>query len=270
MKNLQEKFALHNKVALVTGGAMGIGAAVVRGLSDLGATVIIADRNVEQGEKLAAELMARGTSASFIKLDVTSESEWRNALETVAQDFKRLDILVNNAGILFYKTADETSLEQFHDMQKVNVDGVFLGGKYAARLMKKTATADSRASIVNLSSVGGIQGMKYLTAYCASKGAVRLLTKSMAAELGADNIRVNSVHPGVIETSMGAQVTDMVAQSLGLDNDAASAVLKSMNPLECNGQPEDVAAVVAFLASEASNFMTGAEVVIDGGTSSCQ
>lgn len=268
MKNLQERFLLSNKVALITGGAMGIGVAVARGFSDLGATVIISDRNIEQGEKFAAELAASGAKASFIPLDVTSESEWKGAIDAVAKDFKRLDVLVNNAGILFAKTADDTSLEEFRTMQNVNIDGVFLGSKYAARLMKKTATAECRASIINISSVGGLLGMKMLSAYCMSKGAVRLLTKSMAAELGVDHIRINSVHPSVIETNMGAQVTDMVAETMGLDSETASAALASLNALQCNGQPEDVAAAVAFLASEASNFMTGSEVVVDGGTSS--
>ncbi|MAZ89583.1 MAG: hypothetical protein CL693_18270 [Cellvibrionaceae bacterium] len=267
---MNDKFDLSNKVALVTGGAMGIGAAIVRGLCNLGATVVISDRNGEQGRAIADELVAKGAKAAFVSLDVTDENQWQQAIETVEQDFQRLDVLVNNAGILFHKTVDDTSLDDFKLMNSVNVEGVFLGCKHAARLMKKTATLTSRASIINISSVGGLQGMQNLSAYCTSKGAVRLMTKSIAAELGQQNIRVNSIHPGVVDTNMGKQVTEMIAQSLNVDTDAATAALHSMNPLQANAQPDDIAAAVAFLAADASNFMTGAELVVDGGTSNCQ
>jgi 3alpha(or 20beta)-hydroxysteroid dehydrogenase len=270
VENIKEKFLLAGKVALVTGGTMGIGAAVARGLADLGASVIITGRTVEYGENLAGELTAAGASVAFFKQDVTEESEWQAVIAAVERDFGRLDVLVNNAGILFYKTAAETSIEEFHRLQKVNVDGVFLGCKNAVPLMKKTATPESRGSIVNVSSAGGLMGIKFLTSYCTSKGAVRMMSKALAAELGEDNIRVNSVHPGVIETDMGSQVKKMFGEALHVDEAAAAAAVSSINPLQCTGQPEDVAAAVAFLASGASNFMTGSEVVVDGGTTSCQ
>ncbi len=140
MSTYPEKFKLDNKVALVTGGAQGIGAEVVRALSEMGAAVVISDRDVEQGEKLAAALQDKGATASFVKLDVGSESEWQAAIATVEKTYGRLDVMVNNAGILFSKSVEDTTLEQFQLMQKINVEGVFLGCKYAAVLMKKHAT----------------------------------------------------------------------------------------------------------------------------------
>lgn len=270
MTQIKERFLLAGKVALVTGGTMGIGAAIARGLAGMGASVIVTGRSVDLGEELARDLSETGAQAIFLKQDVTDEAQWQSVVESVERDFGRLDILVNNAGILFHELAEQTSLDQYHQLQRVNVDGVFLGCKHATPLMKKTATAKSRGSIVNISSIGGLLGLKLLTSYCASKGAVRMMTKALAAELGENNIRVNSVHPGVIKTDMGSQVMQMAGGSLHVDEAEAAAAVASLTPLQCIGEPDDVAAAVVYLASAASNFVTGAELVIDGGATSCR
>jgi NAD(P)-dependent dehydrogenase (short-subunit alcohol dehydrogenase family) len=267
---IKDKFSLFGRTALVTGGTMGIGAAVARALAEMGAGVIITGRSVELGDRLAAELSASGMQVSFLRQDVTDEAQWRSTVDVVEAEHGRLDILVNNAGILFYELAEQTAMEQYHRLQRVNVDGVFLGCKHAAPLMKKTATAECRGSIVNVSSIGGLLGMKFLSSYCASKGAVRMMTKAMAAELGEHHIRVNSLHPGIIETGMGTQVKQMFGEALHVDEAGADAAVSSLNPLQSTGQPEDVAAAVVYLASAASNFVTGAELVVDGGTTCCR
>ena len=265
-----EKFKLDNKVALVTGGAQGIGAEVVRALSEMGAAVVISDRDVEQGEKLTAELQDKGATASFVKLDVGNESDWQAAIAIVEERYGRLDIMVNNAGILFSKSVEDTTLEQFQLMQKINVEGVFLGSKYAAGLMKKHATPESRPSIINMSSLAGLSGPKTLSAYACSKGAVRLMSKSMAADLGPYNVRVNTVHPGLIQTDMGDQVKAILKDRLGLNSiEEAHAVGLAMTPLGVFGTPQDVALMVGFLASDAANFLTGAEYIVDGGIDGC-
>ncbi len=270
MSHLKDSFSLEGKVALITGGTMGIGEAIVRGLVEMGASVIFTGRNTDLGEKLAVELRNRGAKVTYAKQDVTVEADWHSVLDSVKTDFGRLDILVNNAGILFHKSAEETRLEEFQHLQKVNVDGVFLGCKYAAPLMKRTASPQCRASIINISSAGGLVGMKNLTSYCTSKGAIRLMSKSMASELGESHIRVNSLHPGVIDTHMGDQVKEMLGEELHLGEAEAAAAANALNPLGCTGSPIDVAAAVAFLASQASNFISGAELAVDGGTTSCR
>lgn len=271
MTNYSEKLQLKGKVALVTGAAQGIGAEVVTAFGELGASVIISDRLVEKGEQLVAELQANGVDASFCHLDVTSEQSWQATIDSIEERYGRLDILVNNAGVMFYGPVEELSLDKFRQMQAVNVDGVFLGCKSALALMKKNATADNRASIINLSSMAGLFGSAWNTAYCTSKGAVRLMTKAMAAEFGAAHVRVNSVHPGLIQTDMGDTVQELVKEKLGLEDTAQSKAFGvQLTPLQAWGTVVDVAAAVAFLASNASNFMTATETVVDGGISGCQ
>lgn len=270
MSNYEKLFQLDGKVALITGAAQGIGAEVAVALGELGAKVVISDRDHEQGERRAAEFQSKGIDARFVKLDVTCESDWQDAIKTIEKHYDRLDILVNNAGILFYESVEEMTLEKFRLIQTVNVDGVFLGCKYAIGLMKKHATPDNRASIINLSSMSGIFGTSLMSAYCTSKGAVRLMTKSMAAEFSDVHVRVNSIHPGLIQTDMANVVHDMFKQKMGFtDTDESESLGTDLAPLKAWGTASDVAAAIVFMASNASNFMTATEIVVDGGISGC-
>jgi len=271
MNHYQSLFSLEGKVAMITGSAQGIGAEVAEAFGDLGARVVVSDRDETLGSKQVAEFQERGVDAFFVRLDVTSEDEWQRAIDAVEQQHGRLDVLVNNAGVLFYDSIEEMSMDRFHFLMSVNVDGVLLGSKYAARLMKKNATADNRASIINLSSLAGLFGSSMLSAYSTSKGAVRLLTKSMAAEFGPEHIRVNSIHPGLIATAMQDDVQELLMKKMGMQSkEEAAGFSKAITPLQAFGTAGDVAAAIAFMASGASNFLTGTELVVDGGISAVQ
>lgn len=271
MSNYPDMFSLQGQVALITGAAQGIGAEIALALGQAGATVVLSDRDSEQGNKLVAEFGEQGIQASFVHLDVTSEQEWQDAIAYIEDSLRRLDILVNNAGILFSEATENLSLEKFRMLQSINVDGVFLGCKTAKGLMARSATAEKRASIINLSSMAGMLGSSHLLAYCTSKGAVRLMTKSLAAEYGGDNIRVNSVHPGLIQTSMGDDVQALIKKKVGLGSvEEAKVVSQAKIPLRVLGTTRDVASAVLFLASAASNYMTATETVVDGGITGCQ
>jgi 3alpha(or 20beta)-hydroxysteroid dehydrogenase len=266
MSHYMQQYSLNGKVALVTGSAIGIGAEVAVALGEAGASVVISDRDPAMGEQQVAELTAKGSKAFFVKLDVSSEQDWKAAIATIEQEFGRLDILVNNAGIVMFESIDDMSVEKFRALQAVNVEGVFMGCKYASPLMKKNATAEDRASIINMSSMCGFHGNALMSAYCSSKGAVRLMSKSLAAELGPEHIRVNSVHPGIIYTDMGKGVQDMIQQRMGFESEAESKAMSvGSTPLRALGTSEDVAAPVLYLASKASNFLSAAELAIDGG-----
>ena len=254
---------LDGKIALVTGGASGIGAACARRFAAEGATVVITDVQDHLGEALAAEI---GGAARFLHHDVTSEAAWIETIATVKRDFGRLDILVNNAGIAIASpSVTSMSLADFQRQQAVNVDGVFLGCKHALPLMRE---AGNGGSIVNMSSVAGLKGSPTLAAYSATKGAVRLFTKAVALECGAakDGVRVNSVHPGIIETPIWGGIVgqDPSGTNAPPDLDALSTMAV---PLGVKGLPEDIAAGVLWLASEESRYVTGLELVIDGGLS---
>ncbi len=245
---------LEGKVALISGGARGMGAAEARLFASEGAKVAIADILEDEGQSLAAEIADSGGDAIFIRLDVTSEADWKRAVEKVVTALGKLDILVNNAGIYRGGTVEETSDADWRLTFDINARGVFLGTKAAIPAMK----AAGGGSIVNISSVAGLVGSSVSTAYNASKGAVRLLTKSTAVQYAKDGIRANSVHPGLIDTSM----IDLVFQGRNIRGERIRAV-----PLGNLGAPEDVAYGVLFLASDESSFMTGSELVIDGGLS---
>jgi NAD(P)-dependent dehydrogenase (short-subunit alcohol dehydrogenase family) len=254
---------LTGKIALVTGGASGIGAACARRLAAEGATVVITDVQDLKGEALAAEL---GAPSLYTHHDVTSEDAWIEVVALVKREFGRLDILVNNAGIgLSAPSVTEMSLADFQRQQAVNVDGVFLGCKHGLPLMRE---AGNGGSIVNMSSVAGLKGTPTLAAYSATKGAVRMFSKSVALECAAakDGVRVNSVHPGIIETPIwqGIIPTGAPGSNAPPDLDALSTVAV---PLGVKGVPEDIANVVLWLASAESRYVTGAELVVDGGFS---
>jgi NAD(P)-dependent dehydrogenase (short-subunit alcohol dehydrogenase family) len=251
---------LSGRVALVSGGARGIGAATARALTAAGAKVVISD--LIDGSDVAGE-----TGGAYIKHDVTVEDDWAAAVAFAKKRFGGLDILVNNAGVFWVAPLVETDLAKFRRMQQVNVDGVFLGMKHAApAIAERAAQWEGGGAIVNLSSVAGIKGGPLVIAYNASKGAVRLMTKSAALELAAAKIRVNSVHPGVIDTLMGDQVVNEFAAAGGRHNaEEARATVVASHPLGRLGKPGEIADAIVFLASDKASFITGTELVVDGG-----
>ena len=247
---------LKGKVAIITGAAGGLGRAQALLLAKEGAKVVVTDIDKIKGQKIAEEVRNEGGEAVFIKHDVTSESDWSEVIRKALAEFGKLDILVNNAGILLVKKIEDTSLVEWRQLMSINLEGVFLGTKYAIGAMKKSGGG----SIINMSSAGGIVGTLNSSAYNASKGAVRLFTKVAALECSKAgynyNIRVNSVHPGVIETQMTEDI---------LKDEAVRKSREDRHPIGRLGEPEDVAYGVLYLASDESKFITGAELVIDGG-----
>jgi 3(or 17)beta-hydroxysteroid dehydrogenase len=246
---------LAGKVALVTGAASGLGRAIAGRLAEHGAKIVIADIDGVGG---AAAAQAIGEPARFVALDVTSEDGWRAALDATAQAFGRLDILVNNAGVAVIGDVESTSLDEWRRVHAINLDGVFLGCKHGIPLLR----AAGGGAIINMSSIAGIIGVHNLAAYCSSKGAVRLLTKSVALRCARrhDNIRCNSIHPVYADTPM---VDRMMAGAR--DPAAMRAALTDMVPLGRLAAPGDIADMALFLASDESRFVTGAEFVVDGG-----
>ena len=240
---------LEGKVALVTGSARGIGAGVVRRLVAEGAKVIVADVLEEEGTALAAEL---GDGTRFVRLDVTSVADWNAAIALAEEAFGRLDILVNNAGVIVFKAIDDLSEDEMRRIIDVNLMGTMLGTKRAIAALERSGGG----SIVNISSADGISGANALSAYCASKFGVRGFTKACALELGPRNIRVNSVHPGGIMTSM--------ANPQGLSKEEYDKGYK-IYPAQRSGDPADIAAAVAYLVSDDGAYCIGTELSVDGG-----
>ncbi len=243
---------LEGKVALISGGARGQGAVEARLFASEGAKVVIGDILDEEGRQVEAEIAEAGGDATYVHLDVTSESDWDSAVRTAVESYGKLDILVNNAGILIRKSVEETTGEDWDRIMDINGKGVFLGTKVAIPAMRDAGGG----SIINISSVAGLQGSPTSTAYSATKGAVRLLTKSTAVQYATKNIRCNSVHPGII-------YTDMTRDSLDTEEGQRSWMARV--PMRRLGRSEDVANGVLFLASDESSYMTGSELVIDGG-----
>lgn len=241
------------KVALVTGGAMGMGKAHCETLAREGAHVFVTDRDTDAGESVVKCITEAGGKAEFIQHDVTLEEDWKNVISTVQSSAGRLDVLVNNAGILILKPLHETSPDEFDMTFNVNVRGVYLGIRAAVPLMKET----EKASIINISSIYGIVGAASAGAYIGSKGAVRMLSKSCAVDLAESGIRVNSIHPGVIDTPMTKDL-------LHADEETRQAILGA-TLLKRPSKPEEVSNAVLFLASDESSFVHGAEIVVDGG-----
>lgn len=249
---------LRGKSAIVTGGALGIGRACALRLAEEGATVAVTDVDAASGHLVVEEIQQRGGGAIFVRQDVADEAGWVEVMRTVTEQYKRVDVLVNNAGVALAKDVEHTSLEEWRRLMAINLDGVFLGTKHAIQVMKQNRSG----SIINLSSIEGLIGDPNLAAYNASKGGVRLLTKSAALYCAKSGygIRVNSVHPGYIWTPM-------VENFLKSQGDVASGrkMLDSLHPIGHVGEPDDIAYGVLYLASEESKFVTGTELVIDGG-----
>ena len=263
--NSTDPYRVDGKVALVTGaGRMdGLGAAIAASLLAGGAKVLISDIS-EQGAEVASRL---GASAKFVRQDVTLEADWERAVAHALEQFGGLDIVVNNAGIEVAGFFADMRVEDFRRQMDVNTTSVFLGTKHAIRAMRPGGGAGRGGSIVNLSSVGGLKGAAGLGAYCASKGAVRLMTKSAAIECARLNygIRVNSIHPGLIKTGMGNQtLKDYVKLGLLPDLETAEQAAATRYPLGL-GKVEDIAHAVRYLCSDAGRWQTGAELVVDGG-----
>ncbi|BBD99773.1 KR domain-containing protein [Sphingobium amiense] len=251
---------LEGAVALVTGANGGIGRATVAALAQAGAQVVASD---------VADMATVPGAALYLPLDVTSEDAWQTVIERIERDFGRLDILVNNAGISVTNSIARTTLEEFRRCMAINVDSIFLGTHAAQALLARSgAEREGGSSIVNLSSVGGLRGAPFMATYCASKGAVKLYSKSAALEFALLKlpIRVNSVHPGGIETNMMDTIfARYVEEGLFADVETARAAVSAGHAMSRMGRPEEIAEGIAYLASPAASFMTGSELVIDGG-----
>ncbi len=260
---------LDGKVALVSGGARGIGAATAKAMAAEGATVVLTDLLEAEGVETEAAIRAAGGQARFVRHDVTVEDEWAGIVDDVVAREGGLHVLFNNAGIFAAASVEETRIEDWRRMQAVNLEGVFLGAKHGVRVMKECCPEGGPSgSIINTSSIAGIIGSPLSAAYSMSKGGVRLFTKSLALECAflGYNIRVNSVHPGIIDTDMMKQVAEKTIR-LGRHQtfEQAWESLVQRQPIGRMGNAEDIAKGVVYLASDESDLMNGSELVLDGG-----
>lgn len=244
---------VENKVAIVTGGAKGIGRAAAAALAEEGAQVAVTDLDAEAGQKTVEAIRENGGDTAFFEHDVASEADWEQVVADVQQTFGTPDILVNNAGLYHITPIEEETVDDWRQLMDVNVTGVFLGMKHCTPLMRE----QGQGSVINLSSVAGLVGLSGHACYGASKGAVRTMTKDAAIELAEAGVRANSIHPAYIDT----QMADYGAEAQG----ASKEELDAMHPIGHMGEPEDVAYAVLYLASEESKFVTGTELVLDGG-----
>jgi len=245
------------KVVVITGAGAGIGRATALMFAANGAKVVVTDVDEAGGQLTVDHIVSAGGEAFFVAHDVASEEQWTRTLAGVEERFGGIDVLVNNAGIYIIAPLADTTLEQWNRLFSINVGGVFLGSKHVAPYLAKRGGG----SIINMSSVAGLRGTAGHTLYGASKGAVRILTKDLAAELAGQNIRVNSIHPTYVKTAMadyGAAMAGMTLEEMGT----------RMVPLGRLAEPEDVANVIVFLAADESSYLTGSEFVVDGGGTS--
>ena len=244
---------LEGKVALISGGAGGMGAEEARLFAREGAKVVIGDVLDEEGKKTEAEINETGGEALFARLDVTQEEQWRQAVEATVARFGKLDVLVNNAGISGSFDPDIMSTDAWDKLMEINAKGVFLGIKYAVPEMQKVGGG----SIVNISSISGLVGQEYThMGYNASKGAVRIMTKSAAVQYAKEGIRVNSVHPGIMPPMRTSIAT--------ADSEVREQLVANV-PMGREGRREEVGYAVLFLASDEASYITGTELVVDGG-----
>jgi 3(or 17)beta-hydroxysteroid dehydrogenase len=251
---------LEGKVAIVSGGAMGIGRGTATLFGQEGAKVVVADIDETAGRAVVDEIGAGGGEATFVKLDVSSEDDWKRAVAETLAAYGKLNVLVNNAGISLGHDVEETSLAEWNRVMAVNATSVFLGMRAAIEVMKD---GGEPCSIVNRSSIDGQVGEAGLFAYCASKGAVTVMTKSAALAVGAKHypIRINSVHPGYVHTPL----TEKEAADFGMTPDEYFAKVGAQHPIGFIGEPRDIAYLDLYLASDESRWVTGAEFTIDGG-----
>ena len=268
MLNTDPQKRLSGKKGLVSGGARGIGAAIASVLAASGAAVMVTDVLEKEGEAVAEKIRQSGGQAHFYPLNVTDEDGWAAAMSETVKTFGGLNYVVNNAGVEVLDLLENTDVEKWRWLQEINSDGVFLGTKHAIRAMKPGGAAGGGGSIVNMSSIGGLVGSFVTSAYNASKGLVRTFTKAAAVECGQlqYGIRVNSVHPGMIRTEMiDGFFKRFVEMGIFPSIAEAEQAIVAAHPIGFAGEPEDVAWAVAYLVSDESRFMTGSELVIDGG-----
>ena len=253
---------VEGKVALVTGGASGIGEAIAELLAQEGAKVVATDIDELKGPEVVAGIKKTGGEAIFLHQDVTSEPRWAEVTSEIAERFGRLDILVSNAGIgIGVPSITDMTLEEWRLQTAINLDGVFLSVKYGLPLMRKTGGG----SVIMMSSLAGLRGAAGLAGYCATKGGVRLFAKAVAMECATfgDRIRVNSVHPGIIDTPIWGKIpAGTIGTNAPIDPEERA---KLATPLARAGQAREIAQGVLYLASDASAYVTGTELVIDGG-----
>ena len=258
---------LEGRVALVSGALRGIGRAIAECLAQDGATTILTDLDPDGSDAVSAVVGAL-ENARYMRLDATSEEDWKAARASIEKDFGQLDILVNNVGADLTGKVQDLELKDWHRLMSINVDSVFLGTKTFQPLLEKSGrNTPYGSSIINISSIMGLVGMGEVSAYNASKGAVRLFSKSNALEFADAGvpIRVNSVHPGFVETPLLHQGMERWAKREGTTPEALIEAMAQGTPVKRLAQPVEIGKVVAFLASDDSSYMTGSEVVVDGG-----
>ncbi len=268
MTSPTDPFRIDGKVALITGAARGIGASCAQTLAAAGATVVISDIDLAPAESVLQAIQANGGNGKVAALDVTSEDQWVSVINDTVETFGGLDIVVNNAGAESMNVVEDISLDEWQRVMSVNSDGVFLGVKHAMRVMKPGGIAGRGGSIINISSICAMVAFEGSAAYSASKAAVTMLTKVAAVECGKRvlGIRVNSVHPGVILTELVKTGMEHSAREGVFESaEAAQALYESLHPIGKLGETEDVANAVLYLASDASQFCTGSQLVVDGG-----
>ncbi len=260
---------LDGKVALISGAARGIGGEAARLMAQAGASVIVADVLDEQGRQTVGAITEAGGQAAYSHLDVTKEEPWTEAINLATSRFGKLDILVNNAGVFIGKGIEDISLDEWNRLVAVNMTGVFLGTRLAAPALREAAKSSEHGSaIVNLASIAGIVGSQLDPLYSMTKGGVTLFTKSAALEFGRKGyrIRVNSIHPGVIQTDMGEQTFVARARRTGSNDTAAvRQVVTDTVPWGRLGMAMDIAKGIVFLASDDAGYMNGAGLIVDGG-----
>jgi NAD(P)-dependent dehydrogenase (short-subunit alcohol dehydrogenase family) len=260
---------LDGKIAFISGAARGIGAETARLMVEAGAQVAIGDLLDERGRETVGGLEAAGGQALYVHLDVTRADAWAAAIDAVVARFGGLDILVNNAGVLVTRSFEDSTAEDWERLCSVNLTGVILGTKAALPALRtRGATSPQGSAIVNLSSVAGMVGSVLAPLYSLTKGGVTMLTKSLALEFARKGyrIRVNSIHPGIIDTEMGSQViAERAARGGAGDIEAARLQARAAHPIGRMGTVADVAKGIVFLASDDAGFMTGAGLVVDGG-----
>ena len=257
---------LEERVALVTGALGGIGEATCKALAAGGARVIASDAHANGVDDLLASLRTLGASCAFFELDVTKRGHWEAIMPKIESEFGLLDVLVNNAGIYRFGKVESASDELLESLMQVNIRGVVLGAQFAIAQMKRRSPDLPWASMIHLSSIAGLVGSPTSSLYSMTKGAVRLFSKSLALEMAqlGYRIRSNSVHPGIIDTDMAGEVAQALS-SKGLDADQIREHMRAGHPMARMGQADEIARGIRFLASDDSAFMTGAELVIDGG-----
>lgn len=255
-----DPFRLDGRVALVTGAGSGIGRATALALGAAGALVVVTELPGGTGEATAEAIAAAGGRAEFRPLDVTDEALWMTVVEDVLASHGQLDVLVNNAGIAVAGPVETMTLSDWRRQNAVNLDGVFLGVRAVLPHMRVAG----RGAIINVSSVAGLRGAPNLAGYCASKGGVRLFTRAVALECAEAGVRVNSVHPGIIDTAIWQSVEagDLMPGQNRID---AEELGRATAPMRRVGRPEEVARTIVWLASDAASYVTGTEIAVDGG-----